>query len=149
MSNLSIIGIYGKSNSGKTKLIVQIINELKKENIKIATIKNTNKNIVIDTIGKDTWNHTQAGSEIVVLSQPNKTDIFIKKYLNLKNIIDVINSINNYDLLLIEGANDDRIKKIRLGDISIRKNTIYTYNNDFKQLIDVIKNIINKEENNE
>ncbi len=146
MKNLSVIGIYGKSNSGKTNLIIQIIKELKKDKIKIATIKNTDKNITIYTIGKDTWKHTQAGAEIVVLSQPNKTDIFIKKSLKLNQIIELIKKLDDYDLLIIEGANDDNIKKIRIGDISIRKNTIYTYDNDFTKLIKIIKDDMKKEE---
>lgn len=149
MKNQSIIGIYGKSNSGKTKLIIQIIKELKKEKLKIATIKNTNKDITIDKIGKDTWKHSQAGAEIVILSQPNKTDIFISKSLKINKSVGIISLIDNYDLIIIEGANDDRIKKIRVGDIAIRKNTIYNYDNDFKKLIKIIKNIIYKEEKNE
>lgn len=140
----AIIGIYGKSNTGKTTLMVDIINKLTEEGFKIASVKISDKNIDIDSEGKDTWNHAKAGSKLVVLCSKNETDFLLKKRENIDKIVEQISSIGNYDLILVEGAKENYIPKIRLGDIDIRENTVLTYSGDFKELIELIKKEINR-----
>ena len=140
--NPAVIGIYGESGSGKTRLIIDIIKRLTREGFKLACIKITDKKINVDTKGKDTWKYAKAGSELVVLSSKNETDFFVKNKEELQKIINQINYLNKYDLVIIEGANDDFTPKIRLGNIKIRKNTIQTYKGDFEELIIKIKNEI-------
>jgi len=145
----AVFGIYGKSGSGKTKLIMDIIKRLTKERFKVACIKISDKKIRIDTKGKDTWNYAKSGSKLVVLSSKNETDFIIKNKVKLQKIIDQINLIDKFDLIIIEGANDNFTPKIRLGKIKKRKNTILTYNGDFKQIIKIIKKEIMEIENME
>ncbi len=145
----TIFGVYGESGSGKTKLITDIIKRLTKEGFKIACIKITDKKINIDTKGKDTWKYEKAGSKLVVLSSKNETDFLIKNKEEIQKIIDQINYLNKYDLIIIEGANDNFTPKIRLGNIKIRKNTIQTYKGDFKELIEIIKREISRRKNME
>jgi len=135
----AVIGIYGKSNTGKTTLIVDIIKRLSNEGFKIASIKITDKKIGIDTKGKDTWKHGEAGAKIVVLSSPKETDFILKQPKDISEIIKMLNQIDKFDLILIEGANDKYIPKIRIGDIDKRENTILTYSGDFKELIEFLK----------
>ncbi len=140
----AIFGIYGKSNSGKTTLIVNIIKELSKNGIKVATIKKTDKKINIDSEQKDTFRYNKAGSNIVVFSSQIETNFLHLKALDIKDILIYLNKIGVYDLIIIEGANDKKIPKIRLGDIKKRENTILTYNGDFNNLIEIIKNEIDR-----
>ena len=137
--NPSIFGVYGKSDSGKTQLIVNIINRLFKEGYKVASVKISEKNITINSKGKDTWRHAQAGADLVVFSSEKETDFFIKKPIDFIEIINSIKLIGQYDIILVEGANDENIPKIRVGDINERKNTITTYKNNFEELICKIK----------
>ena len=134
-----VIGFYGESNSGKTTLIVKIINCLSKEDFRIASVKTSDKKSGIDSEGKDTWKHSQAGSELVVFSTKNEVDFLLKKNVDNSEIIDCIKKIGKYDIILIEGANDENIQKIRIGEIKERKNTIFTYNGNFEELINFIK----------
>jgi len=134
-----IIGFYGESNTGKTTIITKLIKKLTQENFNIASIKNTDKKISIDQEGKDTWKHAKAGAEIVVFKTPIETDYIVKKQQNLGEIIDKIKQFGNYDLVIIEGVNDETTPKIRIGNIKKRKNTVYTYENDFKKLYNFIK----------
>ncbi|RLF33932.1 MAG: molybdopterin-guanine dinucleotide biosynthesis protein B [Thermoplasmata archaeon] len=134
-----IIGFYGESNTGKTTIITKLIKKLTQENFNIASIKNTDKKISIDQEGKDTWKHAKAGAEIVVFKTPIETDYIVKKQQNLREIIDKIKQFGNYDLVIIEGVNDETTPKIRIGNIKKRKNTVYTYENDFKKLYNFIK----------
>ena len=66
-----IVTFIGKSNSGKTTLLVKVIPELKKRGYRIASIKHTHHNVTIDKEGKDSWRHREAGSEIVGLLSGN------------------------------------------------------------------------------
>jgi len=143
----AIFGIYGKSNSGKTSLIVDIIDKLSEEGLKIANIKISDKKIDIDTKGKDSWKYADAGSKLVVISSKNETDFIIKQKQEFKKIIKQICYIDNYDLILIEGARDKFIPKIRIGDIENRENTILTYSGNFEELIEIIKKQIKRRKN--
>jgi len=134
-----IIGFYGESNTGKTTLILDIIKQLKSENYKIATVKITDKNIGIDMEGKDTWKHAEAGSNIVIFKTPIETDYMVKQPQTEKEIIEQIKQIGNYDIIIIEGSKEKEIPKVRIGNIEERENTIFTYSNDFQQLMDFIK----------
>ncbi len=144
-----IFGIYGRSNTGKTTLIKGIIKKLSEEGFKIASIKISDKKIDIDTEGKDSFEHAQAGSKLVVISSREETDFLIKEKKEIKTIIHQICNIGKYDLILIEGAKDKFISKIRLGDIKQRENTILTYSGNFKELIELIKKEILRSENME
>ena len=140
--NLASFGIYGKSGIGKTALVVDIIKRLSKEGFKVVTIKITDKNIGMDTEEKDTWRYNKAGSELVVFSSPIETNFLHMKSFETNEILNYIRKLGEYDIVIIEGAHDKDIPKIRLGDITERKNTILTYDGDFDRLIEMIKNEI-------
>jgi molybdopterin-guanine dinucleotide biosynthesis protein B len=140
----AIFGIYGMSNTGKTKIIVDIIEELTKDGFNIASVKISDKKIDIDTESKDSWKHARAGSKLVVLSSKNDTDFLLKKHEDIDKIINQISLFGDYDLVIVEGARDSLIPKIRLGDIEIRENTILTYNDNFNEVIELIKNEISR-----
>ena len=139
MTTPSIIGFYGESNTGKTTLIVKIINRLSKDGFNVASVKISNKKISIDSEGKDTWKHAEAGSKLVVFSSENETDFLLKRKISNNEIVDNIKRLGNYDIILVEGANAENIPKIRMGEIKERKNTIFTYDDDFEELINFIK----------
>ena len=147
--NEAIIGIYGKSNTGKTTLIVDTIKQLSNEGYNIASIKLSDKKIEIDSKGKDTWKHGKAGAKVVVLSSINETDFLIKEQKEISKIIDIINQTGKYDLIIVESANDNFIPKIRIGNIEKRDNTILTYSGNFEKLIEVIKKEISRRKNME
>ena len=142
MTNPAVVGFYGKSNTGKTTLIVDLIKQLTAEGFKVATIKTTDKNIGIDTEEKDTWRYTKAGSKIVVFSSPTETDFLINEKKEIDGITNYLEKLGEYNIVIVEGAHDKNIPKIRLGDITERENTILTYNGNFDELLEIIKNKI-------
>jgi molybdopterin-guanine dinucleotide biosynthesis protein B len=144
MKNPALFGFYGKSNSGKTTLIQRLIQQLTKNNYKVATIKKTNKKIGIDDKNKDTWKFSTSGSNLVVLSSPIETDFIIKDKLLTIEILQKIIEFGEYDVILIEGANDPTIPKIRVGDIKEISNTIVQYHNNFEEIFKLIKKEINR-----
>jgi len=126
----NVIGICGYHNSGKTTLIEKLIKWLKNDGYKIATIKNIPKKFSIDTEGKDTWEHSEAGASVVVASSPDETAFIFKRGMELKEIADILNEIVHPDLILVEGHKRERIPKISVGDIELEGAIKYKDNID-------------------
>ena len=139
-----IIGFYGESNTGKTTVVTKLIKQLTEEKYIVASIKNTDKKISIDQKEKDTWKYAEAGSKLVIFKTSCETSYLVKKSQSVNNIIENISKIGKYDIVIIEGANDKETMKIRIGDIKERENTIYTYQNDFERLYNIVKKEIIK-----
>ena len=145
MKNPVVFGFYGESNTGKTSLIVKTIKQLTNEKFKVATVKITDKNIGIDTEGKDTCKHSQAGSIIVVLSSPIETGFIIKQNMDIETILQHIGKLTDCDVVIIEGSNDANTPKIRLGkSIQERENTIISHDGKLDTIIEMIKGEIKK-----
>ena len=139
MFTSTVFGIYGDSDSGKTTLIVKLVEQLVKEGYLIATIKQTKKAISMDTKRKDTWRHHGAGAELVVFSSICETDFLLNKSMSTSEIIRRITELGCYDLILVEGADDPYIPKIQIGAGKKRKNTVASYEDNFNEILKIIK----------
>jgi len=144
MNEPVVIGFYGYSDSGKTKLITKLISYFSKENYNIACIKQTNNIYEIDIKGKDTYRFSNAGSNFVIFMTKKQTSIFINKELNVIYVIDNLKNNFNLDLIFIEGAKDPSIPKIRIGKKPLFENTILDYDNDINKVIHIIDQKLNK-----
>jgi molybdopterin-guanine dinucleotide biosynthesis protein MobB len=144
MSDPIVIGVYGHSNTGKTTLIVQLVEHLTKEGYSVATIKRTNKSISLDTIGKDTQRHHRAGAHLVVFSSAKETDFLVNESMSTSEIVRRIDTFSQYDLVLVEGADDPRIPKIKIGSCDTRENTIGCYENNFNEILRFVKRNLKK-----
>lgn len=64
------IHIIGRKNSGKTTLIAELVQELTRRGRRVGTIKHTHHQHELDTPGKDSHRHREAGAAAVgVLSR--------------------------------------------------------------------------------
>jgi len=71
-----ILCFVGRSNSGKTTLIERLIPELVKEGYRLATIKHAGHGFNMDTEGKDSWRHKQAGAQTVIITSKGSLALF-------------------------------------------------------------------------
>jgi molybdopterin molybdotransferase len=111
---LPIVSIVGKSQSGKTVLMEQLIAEFKKRGYKVAALKHSHGGMEIDHPGKDSWRYAQAGSDAVFVSSPDKL-AFIKNLnhdLNIEEIMPIVGP--EFDLILAEGFRKSKIPKIEV-----------------------------------
>jgi molybdopterin-guanine dinucleotide biosynthesis protein B len=134
-----VIGFYGRSNCGKTTIISELIKQLAKEGYKICAIKQTDKPLSIDTKNKDTWKYRESGADIIVFSSTIEATFLLPNSFNISIIIKKISQFLDPDIIFIEGANDPAIPKIRIGSITLRENTVFTYKGDIINLIDYIQ----------
>lgn len=142
MSSQLVLGFYGFSNSGKTTIITDLIKQLTEKGFKVGIIKQTDKSISLDAPGKDTWRHREAGANIVVFSSSIETSYLIPNQLKISQVIEQMNQLQHLDIVLVEGANDPAIPKIRIGSKPLRENTLFTYNDDFNNLFEHVLTMI-------
>jgi len=107
------VAIVGKSNTGKTTVIINIIKILKKRGYKVGTIKHHNHKQHFDSKGKDTYRHFIAGADSVIISSPNSYGIF-KKVDEEKKLDDLILESYDVDILIVEGYKETSLNKIEI-----------------------------------
>ena len=71
-----ILCFVGRSNSGKTTLIERLIAALVQDGYRIATIKHAGHGFNLDTEGKDSWRHKQAGASTVIVTTKGSLAMF-------------------------------------------------------------------------
>ncbi len=65
---MKVLGITGWSGCGKTTLIVALIPRLRALGLTVSTLKHAHHDVDLDTPGKDTFRHREAGAHEVILA---------------------------------------------------------------------------------
>ena len=109
-----IISIVGKSESGKTTLLEGLIARLKQRGYRVAVIKHSAEDVEFDTVNKDSWRFSQAGSEVSAVTSLHKMAVFknIAHDLNPQELSQFIGS--DYDMILTEGFKQGNHPKIEV-----------------------------------
>lgn len=94
------VSVTGFKNSGKTSVVEALVRELSSRGYKVGTLKHTADDIILDSPGKDTSRHREAGSIATGILQENTTAIFIDQKLSLHQAAEKLGAI---DYLVIEG----------------------------------------------
>jgi molybdopterin-guanine dinucleotide biosynthesis protein B len=107
-----VLSIVGKSESGKTTLIENLIPELKKRGYRIGVVKHAHHGFEIDREGKDSYRHKQAGADSVMIVSPGT--IAMIKRVSTQRLEDLIPFFGDVDLLITEGFKRDPAPKIEV-----------------------------------
>jgi molybdopterin molybdotransferase len=114
VKKLPVVSIVGKSQSGKTVLMEQLIAEFKRRGYKVAALKHGRGGMEIDQPGKDSWRFAQAGSDAVLISSPDKL-AFIKSVDHDLGIEEILPTFGpEFDLVLVEGFKKSKLPKIEV-----------------------------------
>ena len=110
------VSIVGRAKSGKTTLIEKLIPQLKRQGLRVGTVKHhAHPGFEIDYPGKDTWRHAQAGSEHVVIAAPDKMASIVLLPTPL-SLSEILTGMRDVDLVLTDGyrqAQNPRIEVLR------------------------------------
>jgi len=119
---MAVIGFIGRSNSGKTSMIVSITQKLMGKGFKVAAIKHIAEPgfKTIDREGSDTYRYASAGVSVIVGSSDKETTIILKRPLNFVDTINLVEHISSPDVILVEGFKNEDIPKIALDDTNAR-----------------------------
>lgn len=99
---IPMVSVVGKSDTGKTTLLEKLIAELKWRGYRVATVKHDTHGFDIDRPGKDSWRHAQAGSDVVVISGPNRLALIEKREQEM-TLDEIADRVTNVDIILTEG----------------------------------------------
>jgi len=133
-----VLGIVGKSEVGKTTLILRLTPELTKRGYRVGTVKNCPHGFDIDREGKDSWKFSEKGSSGVLLTSPEKIAL-IKSAKKSDDILKIINLFfYDFDIVLVEGfSKEQRLKKIEI----LRKGVSEQIHSPLDEVIAIISNI--------
>jgi molybdopterin-guanine dinucleotide biosynthesis protein B len=97
-----VISLVGKSGVGKTTALEGILRELKRRGYRVGTVKHDTHGFDVDKPGKDSWRHAQAGSDVVVISGPQKLAMIhnLSEEMPLDQIVPLMRSV---DIVITEG----------------------------------------------
>lgn len=112
---MKIFAFAGISDSGKTHLIQDLIQELKKREYTVSVIKHCPHGFELEAQGKDTAKFVQAGADSACMYSPDGFAVLRQK----KRDLDVRKITRNYlpysDFVLVEGDKSDKtLKKIEI-----------------------------------
>lgn len=142
MATQPIVSIYGNSNSGKTELVVDLVEEFVEEGLEVCTIKHSPSPLSLDQEGKDTWRHKEAGSRMTVLATEVETSFLVPREMELEEVEDMLERLGGFDLVIAEGYKDADAPKVAVGGIDPRDNTLHEYDGDFFALKRKINDLI-------
>ena len=101
---MRIFGFAGWSGSGKTTLMVALIPELVSRGITVSTLKHAHHAFDVDSPGKDSWRHRQAGAREVMISSQNRWALMHElRGAPEPEFDELVRRMSPVDLLLVEG----------------------------------------------
>lgn len=111
------IHIIGRKNSGKTTLIVDLVQHLSSLGYRIGTIKHTHHQHELDTPGKDSYRHRLAGAAAVGIVSPSMSAVFWPPAPNESEPTRydlLLASFPKCDIVLVEGDSQTDALKIEV-----------------------------------
>jgi molybdopterin synthase catalytic subunit len=110
---MQVVSVVGASDAGKTT-VVEALAERLADRGSVGTIKHLSHAVQVDTEGKDTYRHRDAGaSETIGLSKPGSW-FATGADLDLRSALDRF--APRHDYAIVEGYSESRLPKIALGD---------------------------------
>lgn len=112
---MKVIGIVGWSGSGKTSLLVELLPLLRASGLRVSTMKHAHHRFDLDTPGKDSFRHREAGaSEVMVVTDSRWVLMHELREEPEPPIEALIQRMTPVDLLLIEGFKTHPHPKIEI-----------------------------------
>lgn len=114
---MKCLHIIGRKNHGKTHLVAELVRLLTSRGLRVATIKHTHHSHELDTPGKDSWHHREAGAAMVGVIAGNMTAVFIPHHQALPPderhaLLDPL--LSGCDLVLVEGNHSTTAPRIEV-----------------------------------
>ena len=97
------IHIVGRRNHGKTTLLVELVEELTRRGVRAGTIKHSSHSHELDTPGKDSFRHRQAGASPVAIVSKDLIGVYLPRAADTDFYDCLAGMFAGCDLVLVEG----------------------------------------------
>lgn len=134
-----IFCVSGIKDSGKTGLIVKLINEFIKENQSVAVIKHDGHEFVIDHEGTDTYRFTQAGAVKSLIFSNTQSAMVARGQTTVEALIAQCDGV---DVIILEGMKNSPYPKVEV----VRKERSTSPVCDEKTCICIATDVVSQEE---
>jgi len=110
-----MFGLAGWSGSGKTTLLVSVMAEIIGRGLTVSTIKHAHHNLDIDSPGKDTYRHREAGASEVILLTSNRWALMHELRGDPEPTPEeLIQKLEPVDMVLVEGFKNHKHDKLEV-----------------------------------
>jgi molybdopterin-guanine dinucleotide biosynthesis protein B len=112
---MKAIGFAGYSGSGKTTLIERLLPLFRADGLRVAVIKQSHHDVEVDTPGKDSWRHRQAGASEVLLTSPHRWMLVRELHGEPEpDLATHLARLSPCDLVLVEGFRHAHLPKLEV-----------------------------------
>jgi molybdopterin-guanine dinucleotide biosynthesis protein B len=114
-NQMKVIGLAGWSGAGKTTLLSRVIPLLVGQGLRVSVIKHAHHKFDIDTPGKDSWRHREAGAQEVLVSSSNRWALMHElRGEREPRLPELLQKLSRVDLVVIEGYKSEPHRKIEV-----------------------------------
>ena len=92
--------MVGFKDSGKTRVVEALVGELSGRGFRVGTLKHTAESVLLDTPGKDTWRHREAGSRATGILHGRGSAFFVDRALTVR---EAVGRLGELDFVVTEG----------------------------------------------
>ena len=108
------VAVVGRHNSGKTTLVVKLIEELVARGHDVGSVKHHHReNFEIDIPGKDSYRHRHAGASETVIAAPGQV-ARIKSICGELECAQIVRSMPGHDIVIVEGYRKSGLPTIEI-----------------------------------
>ena len=111
---MRLIHIVGRQNHGKTTLIVELIQEYVRLGIAVGTIKHSSHAHELDTPGKDSYRHREAGATPAAVIASEMIGVWLPRVATADPYAIIAPMFSDCRLVLVEGHIDGLGTKIEV-----------------------------------
>ena len=113
-SPLPVVSFIGKKKSGKTTVVLGVIEELRSRGYRVAALKHDSHGFEIDVPGTDSYRFREMGAEVVGISSPDKY-VWLNTVAEERPLGELIRQIREpVDLIITEGFKKQDAPKIEV-----------------------------------
>ncbi len=112
---MRVLGISGWSGCGKTTLIEALLPRLCARGWRVSTLKHAHHDVDLDTPGKDTWRHRQAGAHETLLATGRRWALLHElRGAPEPSLAALLSYLQPVDLVLVEGWKTENYPKLEV-----------------------------------
>lgn len=101
---MKVFGVVGWKDNGKTTLVERLVAHLTAAGLRVSTVKHAHHTVELDSPGKDSWRHREAGATEVVLATSKRFAILHELRREPEPPLEALLArMSPVDLVIVEG----------------------------------------------